>query len=463
MPNFIANLVFFIWPIVVLWLFFRFPIKYAIFIAITGATLLLPAEFEIDLPLFPPLNKDTITSLSLVVFLYLLRKKFRFFQPGLIIKILVGYLVVIAISSELNGSVEIIGSKFLPGLTHYDAFSNVLRTFLWLVPFFLGRYFFTDVKNNEAIFKILGVMALVYSLPMLYEIRFSPQLHHMLYGYHATDFIQSIRGDSFRPSVLVGHGLHLAFWFSTCIIATMVLHKNKIRIGMFSPLMVLCYLLVVLILCKTWSAFIYVIIGAIFVYRFSPRKQVKWSFLLSALIMLYPVSKMMDVFPDKAIINTIAEYNTERAQSMQTRYLNEDVLLTHALKKPFFGWGGWGRNRLFDNAGKDTVITDGQWIIVFGTFGAVGFVFYYMFLLTPLYYAINAVKYIDNPKDQVCFAALAIILAICIIDSVPNSGMLAMHFLLAGALLGQAEFLRKQRFLLPNDRPRSNHDIKIST
>lgn len=457
MPNAFASLVFYSWPIVVFWLLVRYPTKYAIFIAIATATLLLPAAFEIDLPLFPPLTRGSITSLSLVVFLFLLGKKFRFFQPGLIVKVIMGYLIVIIVSSELNVASEIIGSKFLPGLTHYDALSNVIRTLLWLVPFFLGRYFFTDIKDNQSILKMLVIMALIYSLPMLYEVRMSPQLHNIVYGYHGSEFIQNMREGGFRPTVFVGGGLTLAFWLSTCIIAVMALHKNKIRIAKRSPFMILCFLLVVLVLCKTWSAFIYVTMGIIFIYMLSPGKQTKWAFLLSALIMLYPVSKMMGIFPDKAIISTIAEYNSERAESMETRYVNEEVLLTRALKKPFFGWGGWGRNRLYDNTGKDTVITDGRWIIEFGIYGAFGFVFYYLILLIPLYYASKNVKYIDDPKDQVYFALLALILAVCIIDSVPNNNMTPMHLLLAGALMGQAEFLKKQRGLLLNERLYPNH------
>lgn len=453
MPNSIASLVFYSWPIVVFWLLIRYPTKYAIFIAFTVSTLFLPGNFTIDPPLLPPLNRETITSLTLLGALFIMGEKFRFFQPGLIVKVIIGYLMVIIISSELNGSIEIIGSKFLPGLTHYDAFSNIVRILLGLVPFFLGRYFFTNVKDNEAIFKMLVIMALIYALPMLYEIRFSPQLHRIVYGYHASDFLQNMREGGFRPTVFVGGGLTLAFWLSTCLLTAMALHKNKIRVGKLSPLMVVCFLSAVLVLSKTWSAFIYVTIGIIFIYRLSPSKQVKLSFLMAALILLYPVSKMMGVFPDKEIISTIAEYDVERAESMQTRYENEEVLLDHALKKPFFGWGGWGRNRLYDNTGKDTVITDGQWIIVFGTFGAAGFVFYYLILLIPLYYATKNVRYIDNPKDQLYFALLALILAICIIDSVPNNNMGAMHLLLAGALLGQAEYLKKQRFLSANERP----------
>jgi hypothetical protein len=75
-----------------------------------------------------------------------------------------------------------------------------------------------------------------------------------------------------------------------------------------------------------------------------------------------------------------------------------------------------------------------------GIYGTFGFVFYYVFLITPIYYASKSLKYIDNPKGKVYFSLLSLLLTICIIDSIPNTSMGAMHWLLAGALIGQVEF-----------------------
>jgi len=76
--------------------------------------------------------------------------------------------------------------------------------------------------------------------------------------------------------------------------------------------------------------------------------------------------------------------------------------------------------------------------------GTFGFLLYYIFLLTPMYYATKNIKYIDNPKERVYFSLLSLMLAICIIDSVPNTGMGIINWLLAGALMGQSEYLKKQ-------------------
>lgn len=458
MPNAFAYLVFFSWPIVVLWLLIRYPTKKAIFISIVLTTLLLPSAFSADVPLLPPLDKDNITGLSLILFLFLMRKKFRIFQPGLSTILFIGYFIVIAITVELNAiPIIIIGSKYLPGLTYHDIFSTIIRLIIYTMPFFLGRYFSTSLKDTEIFFKIMVVMALIYTLPMLFELKMSPQLHNIFYGYQPSQFVQEIREDGYRPMVFVGHGLGLAFWMSTCILAAVALLKNKIRSTILSPVVVVCYLFVVLIFCKTWSAAAYAVLGMFFILKLRPSTQVKWSFIIAAIVILYPIAKVNEVIPEKEIISTISQYNPARAQSLEFRFQNENEMLTHVLEKPFFGWGSWGRNRIYSKwDGRDLSVTDGRWIAELGTNGWMGFLFYYAILLTPLYYALKTFKYIKEPKDQVFFATLAVILMICIIDSIPNTGMGPMHFFLAGILLGQAEFLNKQKYLSQNEETSPN-------
>ena len=458
MPNAFAYLVFFSWPIVVLWLLIRYPTKKAIFISIVLTTLLLPSAFSADVPLLPPLDKDNITGLSLILFLFLMRKKFRIFQPGLSTILFIGYFIVIAITVELNAiPIIIIGSKYLPGLTYHDIFSTIIRLIIYTMPFFLGRYFSTSLKDTEIFFKIMVVMALIYTLPMLFELKMSPQLHNIFYGYQPSQFVQEIREDGYRPMVFVGHGLGLAFWMSTCILAAVALLKNKIRSTILSPVVVVRYLFVVLIFCKTWSAAAYAVLGMFFILKLRPSTQVKWSFIIAAIVILYPIAKVNEVIPEKEIISTISQYNPARAQSLEFRFQNENEMLAHVLEKPFFGWGSWGRNRIYSKwDGRDLSVTDGRWIAELGTNGWIGFLFYYAILLTPLYYALKTFKYIKEPKDQVYFAALSIILAICIIDSIPNTGMGPMHFFLAGILLGQAEFLNKQKYLSQNEETSPN-------
>ena len=459
MPNFFAYLVFFSWPLVVMWLLFRYPTKKAIFLAIALATLILPAALEVHLALLPRFDKNSITGILLIIFLFLLRKKFRIFQPGLFTMVLIAYCIAIVVTNELNALPIITPVNYVQGLTHYDAFSDIARFIIYTIPMFLGRYFSTDLNDTEAFFKSLVFMLLIYTLPMLYEVRMSPLLHYYVYGYSPSTFMQQIREDGYRPMVFVGHGLVIAFWLSTCIMAAVALQKNKLRFTIASPKVIVSYLFVVLIFCKTWSALAYAILGFIAIYRLSPSKQVKWSFLIASLIFVYPILKTTQLFPEKEIISAISAYSPERAESLDFRFQNENKLLARALEKPFFGWGGWGRSAIYsDYDGKGVSVTDGAWIIQFGLYGWIGFLLYYSLLILPLYYATKTFKYIEKQSDQVYFASLAVILAVCLIDSIPNTGMGPIHLFLAGALLGQAEFLKKQNQLLRNEK--SNTKIK---
>ncbi|PPD56250.1 MAG: hypothetical protein CTY10_05200, partial [Methylotenera sp.] len=150
------------------------------------------------------------------------------------------------------------------------------------------------------------------------------------------------------------------------------------------------------------------------------------------------------IFPDQSIISNVQKFSADRAQSLNFRFENENILLQHALERPYFGWNGWGRNRVYNQWGKDISVTDGRWIIELGVSGFMGFIFYYAILLMPLFYAHKSIEKIQNPSNKVYFATLAIMLSICIIDSIPNTGMSVMHLLFAGALLGQVETLKKR-------------------
>ncbi|MES2502405.1 MAG: hypothetical protein V4545_07350, partial [Pseudomonadota bacterium] len=449
-PNILANLVFYSWPLVVFLLLSKYPPKQAIFFSITLAIMFLPNGFSVDYPLVPPIDREGLTSLSLAIFLLIKGKKFKIFPSGIPSKILIGYLVVLVISAELNSDAFVIGNKFFPALTHHDSFSTVVRTLLALMPFFLGRYFLSNVEDNEKIFKSLVVMGLIYTLFILVELRLSPQFHNWVYGYSTVNFMQQTRGDGYRPTVFYGHGLGLAFWISTCVIAAVALQKNKVRISVFSTSKVLIYLGVILILCKTWSAIAYAMLGLFFIFKLKPVQQTKWALIIAVVVFTYPAAKIAGVFPDREIVSTIQQYSPERAESLEFRFNNETILLERALERPYFGWNGWGRNRVYNEYGKDISVTDGRWIIELGVNGFMGFIFFYAILLAPLYYAHKNIENIKDPKHKVYFATLAILLAICIFDSVPNTGMSFMHLLFAGALLGQSELLAKQKRLAGN-------------
>src|SRR5690606_33843621 len=76
-----------------------------------------------------------------------------------------------------------------------------------------------------------ALAGLVYTLPVLFEVRMSPQLHAIFYGFFPHSFGQHIREGGFRPAVFLGHGLLIGMLFSIAILAALSLWREALRAG----------------------------------------------------------------------------------------------------------------------------------------------------------------------------------------------------------------------------------------
>jgi len=92
---------------------------------------------------------------------------------------------------------------------------------------------------------------------MLFEIRFSPQLHYWFYGYYSGGFTTEMRAGGFRTVVFIGNGLVVALYVVTTAVVAAALWRVRVRIQRLPPGGVTAYLSALLILCKTAGALIY--------------------------------------------------------------------------------------------------------------------------------------------------------------------------------------------------------------
>ncbi len=430
-----------IWPIFSIRLYQTKTIQVATLWTILGGFMFLPVRTEVDLPLIPPLGKNSIPVISALLGCWFIKQqKILFFTGNGLFKFLViSIFLVPFITTELNNDAIILAGRFIDGLNHHDALSATLKQFLFIAPFFIGRRFFRTYENQILMFKVLVVAGLYYSLLMLFEIRMSPQLHSWIYGYYPHSFLQQMRQGGFRPMVFMGHGLLTSFFITMVLTSAIVLWKNKEKATRFSASKVSYYLLVVLLLCKSIASLSYGLFTFFLIKRAAPKRQIHFAIILVLLALLYPSLSILKIFPHQKISEVAASINADRAQSLDFRFKNEEVLLEHARERFFFGWGGWGRNRVYDERGKNKTVTDGRWVITFGQFGWIGFLLEFGLLGMTVFKANIASRLIKNKKELNLISAHALLVGVILIDQLPNASLAPWLWFLAGILLGRVE------------------------
>lgn len=440
------------WPFVVFRLFAKLSPAVAVTVAILGAYLLLPNNFSINLPGVPRLDKDSITALTAVLASIMLveGQRLRAMAPGMvlpglvprsrIVRILLVLTLMGAVATVLtNGDVLRYGGRVQPALRLYDAGSLLGGTLFTLLPFLLARKYLAHPDAQRTLLIGMAVAGLLYSLLALYEVRFSPQLSRMIYGYFPHDWRQHLRAGGYRPVVFLQHGLWLAIFFCGSFLACLSLWRStsgKLRTRWLAASI---WMLMVLVLSKgVGSLAIGLLLGAM-ILLLPVRLQVIGTAVIAGALLLYPMLRGAELVPTNMVLDLAQDYSVDRAASLRFRLDNEDALLDRANLRPAFGWGGWGRNRVLDEEGADLSITDGYWVLLIGTRGWIGYLAEYGLLLVPMIFLGLRWKHLALTAAT---AGLAMALTANMIDLIPNATLTPVTWLLAGALAGRLELGR---------------------
>lgn len=450
MPTAIAYFMLFGWPVVALILFRSLELSKALIWTMLGGYLLLPSAMAIKLPMIPAIDKGLVPTISAGI-LCLIFEQRNAHLPGagateaysprangrwLIFALLLLLFVAPVMTVLNNPEPLIIGLRFIPELQIYDALSMISSMIVMILPFFLAWRYLNTREKHRQLLSAFVIAALIYSLPALFEVRMSPQLHNWIYGYFPHDFIQHIREGGFRPTVFLNHGLMIGILFCIAILSALALWREARREKKpaLRWLLAAIWLFFTLYLSKSVGALaIAMMLGTIAALA-CQRIQVAFAALVAVIVLAYPAMRGHGWIP----VDTIHEYarsiTEDRAQSLKYRLDNEDALLAHANEKPLTGWGSWGRNQLYDpTTGSMISVTDGMWVILIGIYGWPGYIGHFALLTIPiLLYARRRREF----GPSMITPGLMIVLSAILIDLVPNSGLVPYVWMLAGALTG---------------------------
>ncbi|MCB1389362.1 MAG: hypothetical protein KDK12_09550 [Rhodobacteraceae bacterium] len=474
--NMIALLALLGWPVVIVILFRVMPLTRALIWSILGAYMLLPQISAIDLPLIPDLNKESIPNLmAFAVCVSYWGRMPKILPDGWIGRILLVMFVVspaVTVLTNLEpiqfgvdrfGSFRLVDPNALeiwglPGLRIYDSGSALAQQLFFALPFFLAREALKTEEGLREILLALVIAGVIYALPMLYEVRFSPQLHIKLYGFFQHEFSQAIRQGGFRPFVFMPHGLWVAFLAFMVTMAAAARARAAPRSQAGKRLLMVLFGLGLIVLCKSMGPLTYTLIFVPVVLLLKPRVHLLIATLIALLVISYPLSRGAGLIPTEAILEQVGGLSDERQQSLEFRFTNEQRIIDHVREKPLFGWGGWGRFAVYDNAtGESQSIVDGQWIITIGHYGWLGYLALFGLLALPILSMTWQGRRKGAAPVPVEASALALILAVNMLDLLPNATLIPFTWVIAGALLGFAEEMKRATDLTQRETMRRAH------
>lgn len=431
--NVLVPIVMFGWIPVVFYIFLRYPAQRAVVVSFIFAWLFLPVA-DIKFPGIPDYSKMTATSygvlLATAVYDSDRFKSFRF--SWIDIPILCWCVVSPIMSSTTND------------LGTHDAISSALsQTVIWGVPYFLGRIYLNNLVGLRQLAIGIFVGGLIYIPFIWYENRTFSSLHKTVYGLDTgRDLAQSFRLGGYRAQVFMEHGLMLGVWMMTaCIMGVVLWRMGIIKRIWNQPIgFWMAILLITFISSRSTGAYNLFLMGtlALFIAWWFRNSILLW--FITTGICLYLFLGASGSFPNKQIIATLSQvFPQDRIESLQFRFDNEEILGIKARQRMAFGWGGFGRNRVFNEVGEDISVTDSLWIIAFGINGLFGLISLTASILLPvLAFCVRyPARMWSNPAIAPA-AALAVCVCLYMLDSVLNAMVNPIFMLAAGGIAGLA-------------------------
>jgi hypothetical protein len=271
----------------------------------------------------------------------------------------------------------------------YDGLATSLREILvWGIPWILGRLYLADLRGLRLLCAATFVGGVLYAPLCLWEIRMSPSLHAAVYGESTYAGVTYADLGSFgsRPSVFMRNPLELGMFLTAACLCGwgLILAGNRRSLWGFPSGFLLGILAIVAILSKNLGAT--ALLGfAAAVLAIALRRRSFSPLIATAMIFpTYLAIRTTRIWSGDQIVAVATSIHKDRGKSFAFRLINEEMLADKALEHPLFGWGGWGRSRVYDEEGQDVTIPDGLWIITLGTNGLFGLSALTLFFMTPV-------------------------------------------------------------------------------
>jgi hypothetical protein len=243
----------------------------------------------------------------------------------------------------------------------------------------------------------------------------------------------------------MNHGLAVGAWMMAATLCGIWLWKTgTIKELWNTPINQLVIVLIItFILCRSTGAYLLLVLGLAMLFAGNWLRTALPLLLLILGISTYLYVGVNGTVNINQIYGVALQMNgPERAQSLKFRLDNEELLSKKARQRMMFGWGGYGRNRVYETNWEgeriDISVTDSLWIIAFGVNGLVGLISITASLLLPaasLVVLRYPARMWAHPKVAPA-AVLAVIVTLYMLDCVLNAMTNPIFALASGGISG---------------------------
>jgi hypothetical protein len=441
--TFLVPIAMFGMPLIGIYLFQRFSPEKATTIAVVVGTILLPVA-EYELPGLPTYTKSFSISLGLLL-------------GGMISgKSAANRLRVKAIDIPMIAwcFISPLATSISNGLGLYDGISGLAGNVLYSGIFYwAGRKYFSDPASLRTL--TLGILTggIIYIPLVFFEVRMSPQLSNIIYGFFPNSFAQGYRYGGFRPIIFMDHFLMVSLFmaFVTTISFWLWRIGDIKRIWKIPVPLISVLLIVSTILCKSANGWVYLALGLIGTIFYSKTRSTMLIRILLLIVPLYIALRISNIFSIEQILDYAGRiFDPERINSLTWRLRQEDLFGEKALLRIWFGWGGYNRGWPIDPyTGMYTIrMVDSLWVIIFSKYGLFGLAtrFPAVGLGAWMVQKNLSRKRLQDFADRGTYAIDAVVLsfALCfvLLDSLVNSMWTPIYMLCSGVLMNYAEYTK---------------------
>ncbi len=248
-------------------------------------------------------------------------------------------------------------SSISNGLGIYDGISEINGWLgSWTLPWFIGRVYLKTADDMRLVATAFVLGAFVYIPICLWEMRMAPTLHRNIYGFHQHSFAHAIRWGGFRPRGFMQSGLMTALFMCSGAVIALCLWRGRVPVKIFRTavpmLLAVPFLGLVAIFCKGTGAIVlmFAVVGCLYAGLILRTRLPLILFM--AISPLYILARANGIWDGTNMVEFIEGFSRERAHSLNFRFVNENVLIDKAAQRPIFGWGGWNRSAVYNEAGN---------------------------------------------------------------------------------------------------------------